>query len=115
MNPCWIYKGADLQSITRIEAGVGQIPFNLKIGNSKPVLHPPATPAGELQVYLNKCTGKPLLTISLQPALANNAITTLRADFPAMTGMQDLCFNFTRANNDFIWAVNWVQLVPAAK
>jgi hexosaminidase len=115
MNPCWIYKGADLQSITRIEAGVGQIPFNLKIGNSKPVLHPPATPSGELQVYLNKCTGKPILTLSLQPALSNNAITTLRADFPALTGTHDLCFNFTRANNDFIWAVNWVQLVPASK
>ena len=69
MNPCWIYKDADLQSITSIQAGVGQIAFNLKVGNAKVTLHPPATPSGELNVYLDKCAGKPIVALSLQPAL----------------------------------------------
>lgn len=115
MNPCWIYKEAELDGITQLEAEVGQIPFNLKVGKSKPVLYPPATPSGELQVFVDNCKGTPALTLSLAPAVSNNAITTLRAEWPAIHGKHDLCFNFTRANNDYIWAVRSVQLVPAEK
>jgi len=114
MNPCWIYKAADLNSITSIQVAVGQIPNNLMIGKTvKIVMHPTTMPGGELEVFLNRCTGKPILRMPLEPALHNNALTTLSSAFPAMTGQQDLCFTFTRDNDDFIWAVNSIQLVPA--
>jgi len=114
LNPCWIYKDADLDGIAGIEAGVGQIPWNFMVAKtSKPVLRAPETPDGELQVYAGKCTGKPLVSLPLAPAVGNDAITTLKAAMPKMSGRQDLCFTFTRKTNDWIWAVNWVQLVPA--
>lgn len=115
MNPCWIYKAADLNSITRIEAGVGQIPMNLIVGKTaKVILLPPTVPGGELEVFLNRCTGKPILRMPLEPALDNNALTTLRSAFPAMSGRHDLCFTFTRDNDNFIWGVNYIQLVPSS-
>jgi hexosaminidase len=113
-NPCWIYKAADLDSIVAIQASVGQIPWNLMVGKTvKITLRPPTVPGGELQVFLNRCAGKPIVSLPLQPALNNNALTMLQAAFPAMSGKHDLCFTFTRDNNDFIWAVNSIQLVPA--
>ena len=33
MNPCWIYRRADLTGVSAIEAGVGQVPFNFQIGD----------------------------------------------------------------------------------
>jgi hexosaminidase len=30
MNPCWIWRDADLTSLNTISAAVGQLPFNLK-------------------------------------------------------------------------------------
>ena len=33
MNPCWIYRGADLSEVDAIAASVGQVPFNFQIGD----------------------------------------------------------------------------------
>jgi hexosaminidase len=113
LNPCWIYKDAVMDGITNIEAGVGQIPWNFEVAKtSKPVLHPPQTPDGELEVFDGKCTGTPLVSLPLAPAKGNEAITKLKAEMPKLSGKHDLCFTFTRATNDWVWAINWVQLVP---
>ena len=64
MNPCWIWRGADLNGIAGIEAGVGQVPFNFEIGHDrdKILLHPPATPSGELEIHLDSCDGPKIAT-----------------------------------------------------
>ncbi len=113
MNPCWIYKAADLTGITNIAVGVGQLPFNFALGaGQKPMLRQPATRDGELQVYEKTCTGNPIATIPLAPATHSDGVTRLAAALPAMTGTHDLCFTFTRPTADPLWAIDWVQLVP---
>ncbi|MGQ0835325.1 MAG: beta-N-acetylhexosaminidase, partial [Gammaproteobacteria bacterium] len=50
MDPCWIFKDADLSGISRISAAVGQLPFNFQIGEDarKIPLRTPESPQGEL-------------------------------------------------------------------
>jgi hexosaminidase len=116
MNPCWIWRGADLGGITAIEAGVGQVPFNFEIGDdrNKIVLRPPATPSGELEVHLDTCDGPKVAVLPLAPALSNDAVTRLSGPFPGAAGTHDLCFVFTQKKLDPLWLLDWVQLVPNA-
>lgn len=117
MNPCWIYQNVDLSGITSIEAGVGQVPFNFQVGDDihKIALLPPQTPDGELEVHLDSCTGERIAVLPLAPAVANDTVTTLHALLAPQMGVHDLCFVFTRRSVDPIWAIDWVQLVPADK
>jgi hexosaminidase len=114
MNPCWIWRGADLGGISGIEAGVGQVPFNYEIGNDrdKIVLRPPATPSGELEVHLDSCDGAKIAVLPLAPALSNNAVTRLSSPLPVASGAHDLCFVFTQKKLDPLWLLDWIQLVP---
>ena len=116
MNPCWIWRGADLGGITGIEAGVGQVPFNFEIGDdrNKIALRPPATPSGELEVHVDTCDGPKIAVLSLASALSNNAVTRLGGALPATGGAHDLCFVFTQKKLDPLWLLDWVQLVPNA-
>jgi hexosaminidase len=115
MNPCWIYKSADLDRIGAIQAAVGQVPFNFQIGDdvNKIKLRPPHSPGGELEVHLDTCDGPEVATLSLAPALANDAVTNLRAPMAPETGTHDLCFVFTQSKLDPLWVIDWVELVPA--
>jgi hexosaminidase len=115
-NPCWIYKDADLSGIANIEVAVGQLPFNFAEGNGHmPALRKPSTPYGELEVFETSCKGKPIVILPLEPATHSDAVTTIAAALPAMTGTQDLCFTFTRPTLDPMWAIDWVQLVPKSQ
>ena len=114
MEPCWIWRGADLGGIDAIEASVGQVPFNFQIGKDEHSipLPKPRSAAGELDVFLDSCTGTKIASMPLAPALSNSEITTLPAvhiDSPG--GTHDLCFLFTRRAVDPIWTVDRVELV----
>lgn len=58
-NPCWIFPQAELDSVTGIEAAVGQIPFNFQIGEDVKKIRfaTPTTAEGELEVRLGTCEG----------------------------------------------------------
>jgi hexosaminidase len=114
MNPCWIYRHADLDGVSAVAAGVGQVPFNFQIGEDrkKVVLRPPATPDGELEVHLDACDGRKIAVLPLAPAVANDAVTALHASLPPLNGTHDLCFVFTQNKLDPLWLLDWVQLVP---
>jgi hexosaminidase len=116
MNPCWIWRGADLSGIERIEAGVGQVPFNFEIGSDrdKIVLRPPATPYGELEVHLDSCQGQKIAVLPLGSAWSNPGITPLGAALQPPQGVHDLCFVFTQKKLDPLWLLDWVQLVGKA-
>jgi hexosaminidase len=113
MNPCWVYPAADLDTDRSLVAEVGQVPFNFQLGadihNIR--LDPPQTPSGELQVRLDNCTGEPVAVLSLQPALANNAVTRLPAvKIARRGGKHALCLKFTQRSLDPMWVIDRVRL-----
>jgi len=113
-DPCWIWRGADLTKVKSIRVVVGQIPFNFQIGKDaeKIPLPKPATPEGEFEVRLDNCTSAPVATASLKPAVANQGLTPLPPILLDKTeGKHDLCFRFTRAKVDPIWAIGQIELV----
>jgi hexosaminidase len=113
-NPCWIWRGADLSGVGAIRATVGQIPFNFQIGEdaAKIPLIKPETKFGELQIRLDDCKGKVVASASLEPAVANYGLTRLPSiDLPAQEGPHDICFTFTRAKIDPIWAIGDLELL----
>jgi hexosaminidase len=114
MNPCWIYKQADLSQASALAASVGQLPFNFQIGDDvdKIPLRKPHSSAGELEVRLDSCAGEKIATLPLAPAAANYAVTQLpSAAIQARAGKHDLCFTFTQASVDPTWVIDTVELI----
>jgi hexosaminidase len=111
MNPCWIWPGADLSGVTRLDAEVGQVPFNFQIGDDikKIVLRPPATAEGELEVR-DGCAGPVLATLPLAPAARSRGVTRLSASIAGGPGAHDLCLSFTQRTVDPMWVLNRVTL-----
>jgi len=113
-DPCWIWKGADLSQVKAIRATVGQIPFNFQIGGdaAKIPLHKPATKYGELEIRLDDCKGKVVASASLETAVSNFGLTPLpNIELPSQEGPHDICFTFTRAKVDPIWAIGSLELI----
>jgi len=113
MNPCWIYPAADLSVDRSLLAAVGQVPFNFQLGADIHAikLNPPQTPAGELEVRLDNCAGERVAVLSLQPALANDAVTQLAAaNIARRGGKHDLCLKFTQRSLDPLWVIDRVRL-----
>jgi len=112
LNPCWIYQAADLSQGVRLEAAVGQVPFNFQIGadREKIRLGTPRTPEGELEVRIDGCEGEPALVIPLAEAAGDDGITTLSGRLPPRAGRHDLCLRFTQKTLDPMWGVDWVRL-----
>jgi hexosaminidase len=115
LNPCWIWKGADLSGIKGIAADVANLPFDYEgISPTGMVMPPPTTPDGELNVRLDGCEGPLLAALPLAPAIRNTALTTLRGAILATAGKHDLCFVFTRAKLDPMWLMDAIQLEPGS-
>ncbi|HEY4366819.1 MAG TPA: family 20 glycosylhydrolase [Steroidobacteraceae bacterium] len=113
MNPCWIFKAADLSAVATLVAAVGQVPFNFQIGkdvNAIP-LPKPQSREGELEVRLDDCNGEKIASLSLAPALSSQAVTVLpAAQLEPRDGRHDLCFIFTRRSVDPTWVIDSIQL-----
>ncbi|HXV39933.1 MAG TPA: family 20 glycosylhydrolase [Steroidobacteraceae bacterium] len=113
MNPCWIYRGADLTRGATLTAAVGQLPFNFQIGDdaNKIVFRQPRSAAGELEVRVGGCDGEPAAVLPLAPAADRDAVTRLpAARIDPRAGRHDLCFTFTQNGVDPLWAIDWVGL-----
>lgn len=114
MNPCWIYKDADLSKAAAIAVAVGQVPFNFQIGNDVNAipLPKPKTAAGELEIRIGSCEGEKLAVLPLAPAASNLAVTQLPpVAMEPHEGEHDLCFMFTRASVDPTWVIDSVELL----
>jgi hexosaminidase len=114
MDPCWIYRAADLTNIGGISAAIGQVPFNFQIGKdvNAIALPKPKSEPGELQVHLDTCDGRVIAELPLAPAVNNPTITQLpTASIESITGAHDLCFIFTRKSVDPTWVIDSVELV----
>jgi len=115
MNPCWIYRAADLTGGVGFEAAVGEVPFNFQIGADieKVRLRAPRTPSGELEVRIGDCEAEPVLVIPLEATAANPGVIVIRGRLPATPGVHDLCLTFTQTEVDPIRGLDWVRLSPA--
>jgi len=113
MQPCWIWRGADLTGVRAVGAEVGQAPFNFQIGDDVHAIRfrPPATRAGELEVRLG-CEGERIAVLPLAPAASNPAVTELPAmAIASRTGVHDLCFTFTARGVDPMYAIQSISLI----
>jgi hexosaminidase len=114
IDPCWIYKGADLSSGPAIRVAVGQLPFNFQIGADVDAIRrgDARTSEGELEVRVGGCEGDPITILPLAPAAGSDTVSELApVRIPAHTSPQDLCLRFARPAIDPIWAIQWVELV----
>jgi len=111
MNPCWIWKGADLSKGLKLTARVGQAAWNFQIGAAKDqiVVRKPATPDGELEVRLG-CKGERIVAIPLGKAGRGPGLGTVSGVLPAREGVHDLCLTFTAKSLDPMPALDRVTL-----
>lgn len=115
MQPCWIWRNADLSDVTAIRAAVGQVPFNFQIGDEVNSIHfrRPATRSGELEVRLG-CDGARIAAAPLAPAARNPGVTILPdAPIRRLSGTHDLCFTFTARGVDPMYAIQSLSLETA--
>lgn len=114
LAPCWIYRGAMLDGVDRIDLSVGQIPFNSQVGKDRDAIkfRTPRTPAGEFEVRLDDCDGPVIAALPLGSATANPGVTRLTGALVPTTGRHDLCITYTATGPDPLWAIDSIQLSP---
>ena len=114
MNPCWVWKGADLSSTLKLTARIGQVPFNFQIGADKAriPLRAPATPEGELEVRVDGCAGAPIAAFPLGAAARGPGLGTVSGLVPAKGGVHDLCLTFTARGVEPTLVLDQVTLTP---
>jgi hexosaminidase len=117
MNPCWVWKGADLSTALTLTARIGQVPFNFQIGadREKIPLRAPATPEGELEVRIDGCQGERIAAIPLGAAARGPALGTVKGAIPARGGVHDLCLIFTAKSVEPTLVLDSVSLTAAGK
>ena len=114
MHPCWIWRGAPLDRVTRVVAQVGRLPFNFAVGEDihKITFEPPATAAGELHVRRDTCDGPIIATIPLQSATRTSGVAEVTDPLVALSGAHDLCMTFTQNGPDPFWVLDRLTLQP---
>ena len=111
MHPCWIWRGAQLSNVRRVEADVARLPFNFSIGDDikKILFRRPATSAGELQIRRDGCDGPLIATIPLQP-VATPGRGKVEGTISGESGNHDLCMTFTQNGPDPFWVLDRLTL-----
>ena len=115
-NPCWIYRGADLDRARSVLASVGQLPFNFQIGEDVKKIRfaKPESREGELEVRQDTCDGPLLARLPLAPAMASQAVTLLpRAELAPAGGRHDVCLRFAQPALEPLWAIDSLRIREA--
>jgi hexosaminidase len=113
MNPCWIYRDADLSLGPRISAAVVPLPFNYELGTDAAHIRvgDARSPDGELEVHIDGCDTPAVVLLPLGPAAMHDRVTVLAAQsLPASAGRHDVCLRFARPRVDPMWALDWAQI-----
>jgi hexosaminidase len=112
MNPCWIYRGADLTRGPRFTAAVAPLPFNYELGadTAKIRVGDARSAQGELEIHIDGCETPPI-TVPLEPAAMREGVTILPAQrLPTLPGRHDICLRFARPRLDPLWALDWAEI-----
>jgi hexosaminidase len=112
MNPCWIYRGADLTAGPRFTAAVAPLPFNYELGADAAEIRvgDARSPEGELEIHIDGCETPPII-LPLAPAARRYGVTILPAHrLPTLPGRHDICLRFARPHLDPLWALDWAEI-----
>jgi hexosaminidase len=112
MNPCWIYRGADLTRGPRLTAAVAPLPFNYELGADTAKIRVGDTrdAEGDLEIHIDGCETPPII-LSLAPAAIRVGVTILPAQrLPTLPGRHDICLRFARPHLDPLWALDWAEI-----
>ena len=113
INPCWIYRGADLTQGPQFSAAVAPLPFNYEIGSAAEHIRvgDTRTPEGELEVHIDSCDAPAAAVLPLGTAAGNPGVTQLAPQkLPAVAGRHDLCLRIASPRLDPVWALDWAQI-----
>jgi hexosaminidase len=113
MNPCWIYRGVELDHARSITAAVAPLPFNYEIGADAQKIRvgDARTADGELEIHVDGCETAAVATMALHDAAAHEGVTELPSvNLPRGSGLHDLCLRFARPRLDPLWALDWVEI-----
>ena len=110
MNPCWIYRHADLTGGAHLSAAAVPLPFNFELGAQERMIRrgDAHTPAGELEIRIDGCDSSPVATIPLP--LVSAAATLPAVALAPIPGRHDLCLRFARPSLEPMWALDWVEV-----
>ncbi len=113
MNPCWIYRGVELDRSRSLTAAVAPLPFNYEIGAdaAKIRVGDSRTADGELEIHVDRCETPAVAAIALHDAAAHDGVTELPpVILPRRPGPHDICLRFARPRLDPLWALDWVEI-----
>jgi hexosaminidase len=113
MNPCWIYRGVELDHARSITAAVAPLPFNYEVGADAEKIRvgDARTADGELEIHVDGCETAAVATMALHDAAAHGGVTELPSVIlPRGSGLHDLCLRFARPRLDPQWALDWVEI-----
>jgi hexosaminidase len=112
MNPCWIYRGADLTAGPQFTAAVAPLPFNYELGAAAAKIRvgDARSPEGELEIHIDGCETPPII-LPLAAAAMRDGVTILPPKpLPMLAGRHDICVRFARPRLDPLWALDWAEI-----
>jgi hexosaminidase len=115
-GPCWLWKQAPLEGMVSLRARVVDLPYNFQFGGESATAAPSdqTNAPAALQVFENTCEGKPLASAKV----AQTEAATEQIDIALPSSLQatrDLCLKFSGDHRQVLWAIDRVDLVPAAR
>jgi len=114
-DPCWKWPRANLDGIGHIKVDAALLPYNFQLWHDAKsiVERKPATyPIGELQLFVDRCDGKPAKTVSIAPLLMRSASSALSIPLADLGGTHDVCLRFATGHHDPMWVVRSMHLAP---
>jgi hexosaminidase len=106
-NMCWLWPRAPIGGAKRVTVTVERVAWRFGDEAAGAVVRPKASPAGELEIHTDSCTGPLLATLPLAPAVRARGQTRLHAPVatPSGDGVRNLCIFATGDPRDGQWAL----------
>ncbi len=114
-GPCWLWKQASLDGIASLRSEVVDLPYNFQFGGESAAAAP-SVASGEpvaLQVFAGECEGAPLASATV--AQTDAAVERVEIPLPQDSGARDLCLKFSGDHRRVLWAIDRIELLPAAQ
>jgi hexosaminidase len=115
-EPCWRWTQAPLDGIAAVRVRAGRLPYLIQLGaeDAKRRFVPAETAHGELDIRIDGCEGKRLLTAPLPATPGDDGFITVQASLSApVTGAHDLCIRFSGDTRPAMWVLDSITLLPS--
>ncbi len=114
-NPCWLWEGAPVQDVAKVEVRAGQLPYYFQLAHdeSHRKFQPARSAHGELDISAG-CEGPRLASVPLPEKPGPDGFITLSAELPPQTKATDLCLRFTGDTRPTMWVLDQVTLQPTS-